>query len=302
MDNTEYTPIPDDAGLANGLGAFESKEIGVNGITLHYVEGGEGEALILLPGWPETWWSYHRIMPELAEHFRVISLDIRGMGYSSKPLSGYRKKEMASDVAEMVTRLGLGKVHIAGHDIGAGVAYSFAAVYPELTASLIIMDTPPIDGSVYKLPMMPIPGMFYPWWLAFNQVEGLPEKILEGRYGIVLDAIFDGLLNDGNAINTFDRSIYARTYNTADGIRASNAWYKAFGADIEDNSQYGKISVPVLGVGGSGYGMVRDTLPALTTDLQLSEISGCGHFLQSEKPAELVILIKTFLMGLKDKH
>ncbi|MEO3405647.1 alpha/beta hydrolase [Mucilaginibacter sp. CAU 1740] len=284
-----------DAQLALSLGAFESKEVEVNGITLHYVAGGEGQPLILLPGWPETWWSYHKIMPELAKQYFVISLDIRGMGYSSAPASGYSKKEMASDVAEMVRKLNLGKVHIAGHDIGSGIAYSFAAVYPELTASLIMLDTPPVDASIYKLPMLPIPGMFYPWWLAFNQVDDLPEKILEGRYSLVLNAIFDGLSVKQDAINAFDRSVYVRTYNTVEGIRAANGWYKAFAADIEDNKHYKKIEVPVLGVGGSGYQMINDALPMLATEFKLCKIENCGHFLQSEKPEELIGIIKTFL-------
>ncbi|MDR3712200.1 MAG: alpha/beta hydrolase [Puia sp.] len=299
MNEIDNLQIPNDKELAESLGSFKSKEIQVNGITLHYVEGGQGEPLILLPGWPETWWSYHKIMPELAKHYYVISLDIRGMGISSTPEAGYRKKEMASDVAEMVIKLNLGKIHIAGHDIGAGIAYSFAALYPELTASLIIMDTPPVDESLYKLPMLPVPGMFYPWWLAFNQVSKLPEKILQGRISFVLDAIFDGLSIKRDAVNAFDRSVYARTYNTASGIRASNGWYKAFAADIEDNKHFKKIEVPVLGIGGSGYQMIKDILPTLTTYLKLREIEKCGHFLQSEKPDELIDIIKTFLMEIK---
>jgi pimeloyl-ACP methyl ester carboxylesterase len=299
MNEIENAQVPNDKELALSLGSFTSKEVQLNGITLHYVQGGQGEPLVLLPGWPETWWSYHKIMPELAKDFSVISLDIRGMGTSSTPEAGYRKKEMASDVAEMVRKLNLGKIHIAGHDIGAGIAYSFAALYPELTASLIIIDTPPVDESIYKLPMLPVPGMFHPWWLAFNQVSELPEKILEGRISFVLDAIFDGLSIKQDAVNAFDRSVYARTYNTACGIRASNGWYKAFAADIEDNKQFKKIEMPVLGVGASGYQMIKDTLPNLTKHLTLCEIEKCGHFIQSEKPDKLTDIIKTFLAELK---
>lgn len=298
MNNMKNSPTPNDAELALSLGDFVSKEVIVNDIKLHYVAGGQGQPLILLPGWPENWWSYRKIMPGLAKDFFVISLDIRGMGYSSTPESGYRKKELASDVAELVRQLNLGKVHIAGHDIGAAVAYSFAAVYPELTASLIVLDTPPVNESIYKLPMMPIPGMFSPWWLSFNQVDEIPEQILEGRYSIVLDAIFNGLSIDQDAVNAFDRSVYARTYNTVAGIRAANGWYKAFGADIEDNKQYKTIEVPVLGIGGSGYQMLKDSLPGLVKDLKLQHIENCGHFLQSEKPEELLTMIKTFLEGI----
>jgi pimeloyl-ACP methyl ester carboxylesterase len=99
----------------------------VNGVLLHYVEGGSGEPLLLLPGWPETWWSYHKVMPELARHFHVISVDIRGMGSSSKPDSGCDEKTMAADVAALVDHVGYSKVNVAGHDIAAMLAFAFAA-------------------------------------------------------------------------------------------------------------------------------------------------------------------------------
>jgi hypothetical protein len=84
-----------DAALVKTLPGFNSSFATVNGIRLHYVAGGEGDPVFLLPGWPETWWSYHKIMPELAKRHRVISIDLRGMGSSDKPTGGYDKKSMA---------------------------------------------------------------------------------------------------------------------------------------------------------------------------------------------------------------
>jgi pimeloyl-ACP methyl ester carboxylesterase len=84
----------------------------VNGTRLHYVAGGKGQPVILLPGWPETWWSFHKVMPKLAESYRVIVVDLRGMGGSEKPADGYDKKNMAKDIYELVHQLGyLGRSH-----------------------------------------------------------------------------------------------------------------------------------------------------------------------------------------------
>ena len=104
----------------------------MNSVRLHYVAGGEGSPVLLLPGWPETWWSYHKIMPELARSHRVVVVDLRGMGQSDKPEGGYDKKTMAGDIAALVRELGFETVDVVGHDIGSMVAYSFAANHPEL--------------------------------------------------------------------------------------------------------------------------------------------------------------------------
>jgi pimeloyl-ACP methyl ester carboxylesterase len=171
------------AALVRSLKGFQSGDAEVNGVHLHYVAGGTGTPLILLPGWPETWWQYHKIMPSLARHFHVVSVDIRGMGLSSKPVDGYDKKTMAKDIYELVRHLGYDKVDIAGHDIGSMVAFAYAAQFPQATLKLAMMDVPHPDDGWMKIPMLPQVGKFgakiddlhpaYPWFSAFQQVKGL---------------------------------------------------------------------------------------------------------------------------------
>ncbi|WP_205624346.1 alpha/beta fold hydrolase [Dyadobacter crusticola] len=223
-----------DSELVKTLARFTSKIISVNDIKLHYVLGGQGEPLILLPGWPQTWWSYHKIMPLLADKYQVIVVELRGMGSSDKPISGYTKKEMAGEVTVLLDELGIGRAHIGGHDIGASVAFSLAAHFPERINNLVLLDTPHPDENMYKLPMLPIGDGVHPWWVAFNQIKNLPEQLLEGRFNIVQDWLFDQLLEDKTTINAFDRQVYAQAYNSKDAIRASNAWYQTFPEDIND--------------------------------------------------------------------
>jgi pimeloyl-ACP methyl ester carboxylesterase len=287
-----------DQELVATLAGFTNNYVETNGIRLHYVEGGTGEVLVLIPGWPETWWAYHKVMPILAQQYRVIVVDLRGMGSSDKPLYGYDKRNMAKDIYGLVQALQLGRINICGHDIGAHVAYSFAANYPLATQKLLLLDTPHPDESMYQLPMLPIPGLdyVYPWWLAFNQVKALPEALLAGRMRLVIDWVFNALLINTERVSEFDRSVYSQAYDSEDGIRASNAWYQAFTQDIQDVKNYGDIKVPVQGIACTGsYGMLKGALEKVALNVSVNKVDNSGHFLLAEKPAEVAQLIIEFL-------
>jgi len=283
-----------DQQLLKHLSGFVNEEVEVNGTKLHYVAGGEGEPLILIPGWPETWWAYHKVMPILAAKYRVIAVDLRGMGSSGKPLNGYDKKNMAKDIYELTKVLNYEKVHVCGHDIGAHVAFSFAANFPEATARLIMLDTPHPDESMYQLPMLPIPGLdyTYPWWLAFNQVKALPEALLTGRMNLVIDWVFNAHLKNQNSITDFDKAVYSKSYDDKESIRSSNAWYQAFTQDIQDIKTYKNISVPVMGIAsGNSYGMLKASLDKYCSHVSMEIIEDSGHFVLTEKPEEVASYI-----------
>ena len=230
-----------DADLVTTLPGFKNVYAEVNGIRLHYVEGGTGAPLILLPSRPQTWWEFRRVLPPLAERYRVLAVDFRGMGSSDKPDNGYDKKTMASDIHGLVSQLGLGGVNIAGNDVGAMVAYSFAANYPEATRKLVMMDTPHPFAVFGQIPLLPAPGTYdlenparavHPWWFAFNQIPGLSERVFADRYGIVQDWLFDYLAANKAAITAHDRAIYAAAYNSADALRAAFLGTAAPGATV----------------------------------------------------------------------
>ena len=110
---------------------FENKNVKVNGVNIHYIIGGEGEPLVLLHGFAENWYVWNRLLPELSKHFTVIAPDLRGIGESDKPAGGYDKKTMATDIHELVKKLGYKSIRLAGHDIGLMVAYAYAAQYSD---------------------------------------------------------------------------------------------------------------------------------------------------------------------------
>ncbi|UPG92736.1 alpha/beta fold hydrolase [Luteibacter aegosomatissinici] len=293
-----------DTALVRALPGFASKMATVNGVRLHYVIGGRGPLVILLPGWPETWWSYHKTMPELAKTHRVISVDLRGMGASDKPAGGFDKKTMANDIAALITQVGDGNADVVGHDIGAMVAFSLAANHPELVRKLVLLDVGHPSKGYLQLKMLPDAGTFndkidedhpYLWWFAFHQVKGLPEDLMEGREDREQAWFFRYMTKNEAAIDARDRAVYAAAYASRDAIRASNGWYQTFNQDIADSETYGKLPMPVLGLGGPGYARLKAFLEATAAMSTTYRVEGSGHFIAEEKPDALLTYLTEFL-------
>lgn len=276
------------------LDGFEDGYAEVNGIRLHYVSGGEGKPLVLLPGWPRTWWQFHKVMPILATRYRVIAVDLRGMGESDKPEGGYDKKTMASDIYELVRTLGYDEVAIAGEDIGSMVAFSFAANHPEATTKLALWEPGHPDESFRTFPMLPSGEGPHLWWFAFNQVHGLPEKLLDGRFRLVVDWLVDYMGTPADAIDERSRAIYAEAYDNPDAIRGGNGWYQAFDQDIEDAKKYPVLGMPVLGLGGIYFPFVKALTEGRASDTRYVEFPGAGHYLSEERPDDLARELTAF--------
>jgi pimeloyl-ACP methyl ester carboxylesterase len=278
------TPGPSDAALAASLGLRSGRAAG-----LHYVTGGRGEPLVLLPGWPQTWWEFHKILPALARRYRVIAVDL------PRDTAG-DKKSRAAAVHGLVQALGLSSVHIAGHDIGAMVAFAFAANHRAATRTVTIIDVPHPDESLYQIPLLMPPGTVYPWWFAFNQVRGLPEQLLAGRSRHLVDYLCDLLLVDRTAIGDRDRAIYAAAYDTPSAIRAGNAWYQGLHQDIEDQKGYGTITAPMLGIASLASPYLEQALTARGSDVRVVNVPTSGHFVPEEAP-DVVVGALTDLIG-----
>ncbi|KOU21121.1 alpha/beta hydrolase [Streptomyces sp. WM6372] len=280
------TPL-DDAALAASLdGGFTSHHADVNGTRLHYVEGGGGEPLVLLGGWPQTWWQWRKVLPALAARHRVIAVDLRGMGGSAKPATGYDKKTLARDVHALLGRLGIASAHVVGHDIGAMVAYAFAANHPEATRKIALLDVSHPEESWARQTLLPEQGQRHKWWFAFNQVHGLPEQLLAGRFHLLLDWLFANAAADPGSVDAHARAVYARAYEAPEAVRAANDWYRTFTQDIADLASYAPVTAPILALGGeySNYESLVSAVPALGTDTRVVRVDGSGHYLPEERP------------------
>jgi pimeloyl-ACP methyl ester carboxylesterase len=274
---------------------FASHVAEVNGTTLHYVAGGQGDPLILLHGWPETWYAWHRVMPGLASRRRVIAVDLRGIGGSGKPSTGYDKKTMARDVYELIRHLGYARADVAGHDIGSMVAFSLAVNHPSAVRRLVMSEVQHPDEGFYSFSALPRPGMPNLWWFGLNNVPDFPEQLIRGRARVLIDHILDQQAADPTVISEEARRTLASAYDEPGAISASNRWYQAFGQDIEDIQTYGKVTVPVLGLGGLYGEAMRGAVAEKALDFRYVQIPDAGHHLALENPDAVVRAVDDFL-------
>jgi pimeloyl-ACP methyl ester carboxylesterase len=275
---------------------FEHNYADVNGTRLHYVTAGAGAPVILMGGWPRTWWQFHKVIPLLARRFRVIAVDIRGMGDSAKPESGYDKKTMARDIHELIHHLGYDRAHVYGDDIGGMTAFSLAWNHPESVDGLVIADGIHPSPNLWGFAMVPKAGqLVYPWWWVTGQLDGLAESWQAGKFREIIDWNIDHIGGDPTVFDEQTRDIYAAAYNTPEAIRATNGWFRAFPQDIEDLQTYGTLEKPLLYLGGFLLPVSVPVVQSYTANAELLEFPDGGHFLAEQYPERFAeVLTKHF--------
>jgi pimeloyl-ACP methyl ester carboxylesterase len=263
----------------------------VNGIQLHYVIGGHGPPIVLLHGWPETWYEWHKVMPALAKNHTVIASDLRGLGDSSKPLTGYDGKTTAEDIHQLVSQLGFKNIFLVGHDFGAQVAYSYAAAHPNEVRRLVILDIPipGIDSGE------DIRGI---WWVQFHMVRDIPEMLVQGHEKEYLSWFYRHTCNP-TAITKEDIDEYVSHYSAPGGMRAGFEYYRALPEDIKQNQEYSKVKLPmpVLALGGQcSHGTAAlNSMRLVATNVSGGIVPDSGHWIAEERPDFLIKeLVKFF--------
>ena len=260
-------------------------------VRLHYVTAGAGFPVVLLHGWPQSWYEWRHVIPGLAEKYRVVAPDLRGLGDSSRPLDGYDKKTVGNDVWRLVhDRLGIGAFFLVGHDWGGPTAYAIAAAHPDAVRRLAILDvTIPGDGS----PNISQGGRR--WHHAFHQTPDLPEALATGREDIYLSWFYRNYGRHPTVIPDADIAEYLRTYRQPGALRAGFAYYRAIPRDIADNEAIArtfKLPMPVLALGGDcSWGRrteVLESLRRMASDVRGGVIEECGHFMPEEQPERLL--------------
>lgn len=269
----------------------------LGGVTLHYLTAGEGEPVVLLHGIPQSAHEWRYVMPRLAERYRVIAPDLRGLGDSSRPPGGYDKKTVAHDVWQLLSEhLGIRRFHLAGHDWGGPVAFSLAAQHPEAVRSLAILDVViPGDGADFSQGGRR-------WHHAFFRTLDLPEALCHGREELIIGWLFENYGHRPNCIAPEDQREYFRTYTKFGAFRAMLEYYRALPVDAADNqavlARNGKLRMPVLALGGDkSFGRGVECLQSLQRVAERVEggvVADCGHWLAEEQPALLAEALLTF--------
>jgi pimeloyl-ACP methyl ester carboxylesterase len=268
--------------------AFAHHTTLVNDVRLHYVTAGKGDPVVLLHGWPETWYQWRKIIPPLAERYTVIAPDMRGLGDSSKPATGYDKRTVADDISKLVQKLGFQRIFLVGHDWGGLVAYAYACAHPEDVRRLVILDVPIPGAGLEELPQMSRRGGI--WHIAFHNVRDLAEALVEGKERTYLSWFYRTAYNP-TALSDADIDEYVRCYSAPGGMRAGFEYYRAFWTDVDHNTENAKtkLKMPVLALGGK-YSFGKRTLTsmqALAENVRGREVDQCGHWISEEQPAYL---------------
>ena len=279
---------------------FASRYVDANGLRLHAVIGGEGPPLLLIHGWPQTWYQWRLVMPTLARDFTVIAVDQRGIGLSDKPESGYDSGSQANDMVALMDALGHRQFAVVGFDTGMGIAYALASDHPERVDRLVVGEA--IITGVTPSPPLLVPGPLNKklWHIAFNRLgPEVNEALVRGREGVYFGAEYEG--SAGTPLPDSVVKYYVDGLaSSSDALRGSFGSYRAIDATIAQNAQRKtrKLTLPVLAIGGAkalGEGTVN-TMKLVADNVQGVIIPApCGHWVAEEAPEQVLAALTPFL-------
>ena len=275
---------------------FTTQEIATNGATIHTRVGGTGPAVVLLHGYGETGDMWVPLAADLARDHAVIVPDLRGLGRSSKPASGFDKKTQAGDVAGVLAALRIEQVDLVTHDIGNMVGFAFAAQHPERVRRFVLIDAP-VPGvgpweEILKNPLL--------WHFRFGGAD--MERLVAGRERIYLDRFWNEFSATPSRFREAAREHYAALYALPGAMHAGFAQFAAFDQDALDNRAFlakGKLAMPVLALGGEkSFGPTMATVMRFAaTDVQEAIIPDAGHWIMEENPEATIRIVRGFLAG-----
>src|SRR4249920_1342454 len=238
-------PAPQGPGSVSGAphlpagftGTFTSRYVDTGDLRLHAVTGGDGPPLLLVHGWPQTWYAWRMLMPTLARDFSVVAVDQRGIGLSDKPQGGYDTAALANDLIALMDVLGHQRFALYGTDVGMPIAYALAADHRDRVDRLAVSEAP-LPG------ISPSPPLFLPpqlnamlWHLAFNQLPKINEQLVTGREDIFFGAEFDASAGTRKLPDEVVGYYVDRLAADPEALRGSFELYREFPSMIAQNGQ-----------------------------------------------------------------
>jgi pimeloyl-ACP methyl ester carboxylesterase len=297
--SNDYFP-PGSSAIATATAKIQDGKIDVNGVRYHYLlaRGQPGSTpVVLLHGWGSTSYMWRYVMPQLvARGYTVLAPDLRGLGDTSKPATGYEKANVADDIRALVAKLNLGpQINLVGHDMGGMVAYAYAAQHPDEVRTLAILDVP-LPGIEPWDQIVQSPRT---WHFRFYSVQDVPEMLIAGRELEYLKWFHNSEAVNARAFTNEVEETYAREYAMPGALRAGFEYYRAFPDDVKVNQAFSKtkLTIPVLGIGGAGsFGtIIGDHLRHVATNVEALNVQGSGHWVAEEQPAAVTGALLKFL-------
>jgi pimeloyl-ACP methyl ester carboxylesterase len=274
--------------------SFETREISTNGVTMHTRVGGTGPAVVLLHGYGETGDMWAPLAVDLARDHTVIAPDLRGLGHSSKPASGFDKKTQAGDVAGVLAALRIEQSDLVTHDIGNMVGFAFAAQHSERVRRFVLIDAPlPGVGPWEEILRNPLL-----WHFRFGGPD--MERLVAGRERIYLDRFWNEFSASPSRFSEAARNHYAALYALPGAMHSGFAQFAAFDQDAIDNRAFlakGKLAMPVLAVGGEkSFGTTMATVMRFAADdVHEAVVPDSGHWIMEENPQATIRIVRGFL-------
>jgi pimeloyl-ACP methyl ester carboxylesterase len=273
---------------------FRTRDILSNGTTIHVRAGGTGPAVLLLHGYAETGDMWAPMAVDLASDHTVVVPDLRGMGRSAKPSSGFDKKTQAADMVGVLDQLGIDRADLVTHDIGNMVGYAFAALHPTRVTRFALIDAPlPGIGpweEILKNPLL--------WHFRFGGPD--MERLVAGRERIYLDRFWNEFSATPSRFSEAAREHYAELYALPGAMHSGFMQFAAFDQDALDNQSFlskGKLGMPVLAIGGEkSFGKkMAEIMRFAATNVREAVIPDSGHWIMEENPTATIALVREFL-------
>ena len=274
---------------------FHAQDIKTNGTTLHVRVGGAGPAVVMLHGFGDTGDMWAPAAAVLVKNHTVVVPDLRGMGLSAHPDTGYTKKNQAVDIAGVMDALNIQKADLVTHDIGNMVGYALAVQYPARITKWVVIDAPlPGIANWEEIKQSPLL-----WHFNFRGPD--MERLVAGRERIYLDRFYNELSAHPESIDEETRAHYAELYARPQAMHDAFEQFAAFKQDAVDNKELlakgGKLQMPILAIGADksfGTAMAED-VRFVATNVDVAVIADSGHWLMEEQPAATVAMITKFL-------
>lgn len=276
----------------------------VNGATIHYVSAGtSGSPVLLVHGFPETWWTFHKVIPLLAESHRVFAVDLRGFGDSSNNDGDYTSTTSAEDLHLLIEQIGLGPVHVTGQDISGAAVFRLAATHPADVRSFTAIEMGLAGFGLEQLGDITHGGS---WHIGVLAAPGIPEMLLTGREREFLgDWAFPSMTAVEGSITTTDIDEFVRTYSRPHGWRGATGLYRSMlgeGENLQQLAATNPLTMPTLAVGAGGGSFTADTLSHITAGTaDTVQLEGVGHYAALEAPESLAAAIGDFLAGVDSR-
>lgn len=277
---------------------FEHRMVAAAGLRFHLVEGGVGDPVVLIAGFPQSWYAWRRVMPLLARHHRVIAIDLPGQGDSDKPVDGYDTRTTGERIHALLKVLGHDRYFIGAHDIGAWVAYPYAARHGDEVRRLVLLDAN-IPGVTLRPTVDVGPDNWKNWHFFFHPVPDLPEALLTGRERLYIEWFFHRkTANPAATFSVADIDEYERVYRMTGNLRGALAYYRAVFEDIRQNQELAdvRLRTPILALGGD-VGMspnIFEAMKPLGENVQGGVIADCGHYMPEEQPEIIAERMRAF--------